>query len=146
MKNYIQLGKDKINISDETAENLRKQFAEPKREIRKGDCFLTEHGQPQIISRIYYRGTVEAIMSGSWGVDWIRDQWIFLFNIFDIMAEAGKGKKEYEVAAVNFRLAGDTIYIEDRYIFSCPENVDALLKAACSLAIQHKKEANKCKS
>lgn len=46
MKNYICIGETKIEISCETAENLKKQFGEKPREIRHGDYGYWKNGLP----------------------------------------------------------------------------------------------------
>ena len=59
MKNFIQLGKDKIEVSEETAQNLRKQFGEKglidvvAERVRVSETGKTSQTHPVRISIIY---------------------------------------------------------------------------------------------
>lgn len=50
MKNYISLDGDKIEISDETAQNFRKRFAEYR--FKHGDIVVNGFGEKRIIIEI----------------------------------------------------------------------------------------------
>lgn len=55
MKNFIQLNDKKIEISDETAKNLDKQFGEkPKPELRHGDYGYDREGIELLIAKPNY--------------------------------------------------------------------------------------------
>lgn len=145
MNNYIQLGKEQIAISDETAENLRKQFAEPKPEIRHGDLAIHARDGIVAIQPDDEQEVPSILLDDASGEEYSPDTcgwheyitWLDI-NIFELMAEAMKGKKEYEVCGIDFKLDGDYVSINGDCGFSDRDSVAEFLEMAVSFAIQHK--------
>ncbi len=105
MKNYICIDGTKIEISCETAENLKKQFVkEEKPELRHGD-YGYYHGyksDPVIFVKKKARND-ELIIVNTEGVcdfsltDYNKKESIILGNIFDDLKQNAEDLKEFEV-------------------------------------------------